>query len=215
MAIKKGDFVEVDFTGSVKGAEVFDTTLKSVAEKENLDTKNIKPFALAVGFEMLPKGFDSDLIGKEVGKDYSVDIMPENAFGTRNKELVKMVPTKLFLEQRIRPERGMQLSLDGQVVKIVSVSGGRTLVDFNGPLAGKEIVYQYKVNRMITDEKEKIDSIQDFFFRRRFDSEIKQDKVIFKVPKEFEQYINIFSDKFKEMLGKEIGIEIVELEQKK
>jgi hypothetical protein len=36
-----------------------------------------------------------------------------------------MVPTRLFLEQRINPQRGMQLNLDGQIVKILSNSGGR------------------------------------------------------------------------------------------
>ena len=30
------------------------------------------------------------------------------------------------------------------------------MVDFNHPLAGKEVVYKFKINRKITDDKDKI-----------------------------------------------------------
>ncbi len=208
MEIKKGDFIEIDFTGRIKDGNIFDTTIKSVAEEEKLDSKNVKPFILSVGSDMLPKGFDDDLIGKDIEKKYSVNVSPEKGFGLRNKSLVKMVPTKLFYEQKIMPQRGMQLALDDQVVKIISVSGGRTLVDFNGPLAGREIIYDYKINRLINDEKEKINSLQDFFFRKKFDFEIKDNKILFNIDKEYEPYFKIFAGKFKEILGKDIEISV-------
>ena len=62
--------------------------------------KNIKPFTLAVGNKMLPTGFDNDLIDKEVGKEYTVDLKPEVAFGKRNPQMVRMIPTKHFIEQK-------------------------------------------------------------------------------------------------------------------
>jgi len=51
---------------------------------------------------------------------------------------------------------GMQLNIDGVVGTIKTVSGGRTLVDFNHPLAGKELLYKVKVNKKIIDDKEKL-----------------------------------------------------------
>lgn len=207
MGIKKGDFVEIDFTGKLEDGSVFDTTIKDVAMDNKLKTENIKPFSLSVGFNMLPKGLDEDIIDKDVGKDYTVKITPEKAFGVRNKELVKMVPTKLFFEQNIRPERGMQLSLDGQIVKIMSVSGGRTLVDFNNPLAGKDITYEYRINKKIEDEEEKINSLQDFFFNKRFNVEQKDNKIILKLDEEFKQYFVLLKEKFQEILGKEVDAE--------
>lgn len=209
--VKKNDFVEIEFTGKISGTdEVFDTNIEADAKKADLDLKNVKPFVLSVGHEMLPKGFDEDLEGKEIGKSYVVELKPEKAFGKRNPQMVRMIPTKLFHEQKINPVRGMQLSLDGQLVKVLSSDRGRTLVDFNNPLAGKNITYEYKINRAVEDEKEKIDALQDFFFRRTFDFEVKDKKIVFKVEKEFEGFVKMLAPKFKDILGLDVDSEIVE-----
>ena len=100
----------------------------------------------------------------------------------------------------------MQLSLDGQVVKIVSVSGGRTLVDFNNPLAGRDIIYEYRINKKIENEEERVNSLQDFFFNKRFKIEKKDDKIVLKLDEEFKQYFVLLKEKFQEILGKEVDI---------
>ena len=210
MGINKNDFIEIEFTGKITNTnEIFDTNIKADAEKANLDIKNIKPFILSVGHKMLPKGFDEDLVGKKAEENYSINIKPENAFGKRNSQMVKMVPTKLFHEQKIDPVRGMQLSLDGQLVKILSSDRGRTLVDFNNPLAGKEITYTYKINKIITDQKEKINAIQEFLFRKIFEFKIEDKAIIFKIEKQFEPFVKMLAPKFEEILKLEVEIEIV------
>jgi len=211
MALKKNDFIEIEFTGKITdGGEIFDTNIEADAKKANLDIKNIKPLALAIGHKMLPEGFDADLEGKEAGKDYTLDLTPEKAFGKRNPKMIRMIPTKLFHEQKIDPQRGMQLALDGQLVKILSSSGGRTLVDFNNPLAGKAVTYTYKINKKITDQKEKVNALQDFLFRKQFDFDITDKKIILKVPKELEPMIKMFAPKFEEILGMKVDSKIVE-----
>lgn len=211
MDVKKNDFVEIEFTGKILiTGEIFDTNIKNDAEKAGLETKNIKPFILSVGNKMLPTGFDLDIEGKEIGKNYSVECNPEDAFGKRNPEMVRMIPTKLFHEQKINPQRGMQITLDGQLVKVLSSSGGRTLIDFNNPLSGKKISYDYKINKKITDVNEKVNALQDFLFRRRFDFDLGEKKVTFKVGKEFEQFVKMFSGKFEELVGLKIEIKLVE-----
>ena len=211
MAIKKNDFVEVEFTGNITGTdEIFDTNIEADAKKAELHLKNLKPFVLSVGHEMLPKGFDADIEGKEAGKSYTLDLKPEEAFGKRNPQMIRMIPTKHFHEQKIDPQRGMQLALDGQLVKVLSSDRGRTLVDFNNPLAGKPVTYTYKINKMVTDQKEKIDALQDFLFRKVFEFDAKEKTVTFKIEKQFEPFIKIFAPKFEEILGLKIESEIVE-----
>ncbi len=163
---------------------------------------------------MLSKGFDNDLVGKEEGKNYEVIISPEEAFGKRNPQLVRMIPTKQFHEQKINPIKGMKLNLDGQITKVLSSDKGRTLVDFNNPLAGKEVHYTYKINKKITDQKEQIIAMQDYFFRHIFDYEIKGKDVIFKVPKEAEQFIKMLSPKFEEIIGLKIETEVLVQDKK-
>jgi hypothetical protein len=41
---------------------------------------------------------------------------------------------------------------------IKTVTGGRTIVDFNHPLSGKDIIYKYKILRIVADDKEKLES---------------------------------------------------------
>lgn len=210
MAISKNDFIEIEFTGKISGTdEIFDTNIKADVKKANLDLKDVKPFVLAVGHKMLPQGFDDDLVGKEEGKSYTVEIEPKNAFGKRNPQMIRMIPTKLFHEQKIDPQRGMQLALDGQLVKVLSSDRGRTLVDFNNPLAGKNVSYDYKINRIVSDNKEKINALQDFLFRRTFDFDLKDKNIVFKVEKELEPFVKMFAPKFEEILGMKVEAEIV------
>ena len=209
--INKNDFIEVEFTGKISNTdEIFDTNIKADAEKAKLNIKEIKPFILSVGHKMLPAGLDANIEGKKIGKQYTVNLKPEDAFGKRNPQLVRMIPTRHFHEQKIEPQRGMQLNLDGQLVKILSSDRGRTLVDFNNPLAGKEVTYIYKINRIITDQKEKINALQEFLFRKQFEFKTKEKTITFKIEKQFEPFVKMFAPKFEEILKMKIKTEIIE-----
>jgi len=201
MQIKKNDFVEIEFTGKSNN-EIFDTTHPEEAKSIGLDV-NVKPIIASVGNEMLLKGLDKALEGKEINKKYSVHILPEKAFGKRNASLIKTIPIKIFREKNMDPAPGMVFQLDQHLVRILSVSGGRVIVDFNNPLAGKEIDYDFKILRKVDDDKEKINAIQDFFFKQRFEFELKNKKVIFKDGK-IKPIIDVFKDKFKELSGLDI-----------
>lgn len=200
---KKNDFVEIEFVGKANG-EIFDTTIKEEAEKINLKAE-VKPIVVCIGQEMLVKGFDKELENKELRKKYLIKLSPEDAFGIRNKELIKIMPLRIFKEKEISPYPGAVLNLDGMLARIVTVSGGRVLTDFNNPLAGKEIEYEFTIKRKITEEKEKINALQDFFFRKTFSFKLEEKKIIF--DKEAEAFVMIFKEKFKEILGKEVEVE--------
>ncbi len=202
MTIQKNDFIEIFFTGKITSTgEVFDTNIKADATMAGFKIEGIKPLIMSVGHKMLPEGFDADLIGKDEGKDYEVNLKPEQAFGKRNPQFVRMVPTKHFHEQKIQPVKGMQLNLDGQIVKVLSSDKGRTLLDFNNPLAGKQVTYNYKITKVITNQKEKINALQEYFFKQVFDYEIVDKTITLTVPKEAEQFIKMLSSKFEEILG--------------
>ncbi len=209
----KNDFIEIEFTGRISNTnEIFDTNIKSDLPKTNNQEPKTdpKPFILSIGHKMLPTGFDENLEGKEIGKQYNLNLKPEQAFGKRNPQLIRMIPTKHFHAQKIEPQKGMQLSLDGQLVKILSSDRGRTLVDFNNPLAGKNVTYTYKINKIITDQKEKINALQDFIFKKQFDFDINNNTITFKTEKQFEPFIKIFAPKFEEIIGMKINSKITE-----
>ena len=137
--------------------------------------------------------------------------------------MIKTMPIKVFLEKNMHPVPGMTIQLDQYVAKILSVSGGRVIIDFNNPLAGKEITYNFEIKNRINDEKEKINSLQEFFFRDKFDFEINDKKIIFKNKKPDEKdplgekklsfLIEVFKQKFNDILG--LDIEIAEDKKEK
>ncbi|MEK6859649.1 MAG: peptidylprolyl isomerase [Nanoarchaeota archaeon] len=202
--LQKNDFIEIEFTGKANN-EIFDTTDKEEAKKLGLEA-DVKPLIVSIGNQMLLKGFDDSLEGKETGKKYSIKLSPEKAFGKRQPSLIKTMPIRVFHEKQMNPYPGMSVQLDDYIAKILSVSGGRVIVDFNNPMAGKEIEYDFTIKRKVDDSKEKINALQDFFLRQRFDFEIKDNKVIFK-KEEIKPFVEVFKQKFKDMTGLDFEVE--------
>lgn len=211
---KKGDFIEIEFLGrNLQNNEVFDTNITEEAKKIDLKLEG-KPLIIKIGSDMVVKGFDEALADKEVGKKNSLKLSPEKAFGKRVPNLVRMIPMKFFIAQKIMPQPGMVLTLDNNMVKVISVSGGRVMVDFNSPLAGKDVEYEFTIKRIIEDTKEKVKAIQMFFFGHEFEFDVdeKSKKIIFHDLK-LTPVLNVFKGKFKELL--DFDVEIVAKPEKK
>lgn len=170
--LKKNDFIELEYTGKIKNTgDIFDTNIKEEAGKLKLDIKT-RPLVICLGQNMILPAIDDFLIGKEVGKSYTLELIPEKAFGTRKKELIRTMPLSVFSKHNINPQQGMIFTFDNLLGRISAISGGRIIVDFNNPIAGKEVVYELKIKRKLTDEKEKIKSLMSAFFKKEFDFEI-------------------------------------------
>jgi len=199
MAIKKKDFIEVDFTGTVKDTkQIFDTTIESVAKENHLPDKDYKPIIICVGEGHLVKGLDEGLIGKEQGK-HSFDLKAEEAFGKKDAKLIEMIPLSKFKEHKIDPTPGLQLNIDGDLGTVLRVSGGRVMLDFNHPLAGRDIIYEIDVKRVVTDKKEQVESIIGLIGIPA-EVKIEDDKATISLPKELPKPItDKIGEKIKEL----------------
>ena len=165
--VKEKDFVEIDYTARTKeGNAIFDTTNEEVAKKEGVhgSHSHYHPAVICIGEGMMLKAVEGHLAGKETGKEYSIEIKPEDAFGRKNAKLIQMIPLSKFRQQKIQPVPGLQLNIDGMFGIVKTVSGGRCYVDFNHPLAGKDLVYTVKINRIVENDGEKLKSLLDLHF---------------------------------------------------
>ncbi|MFH0936272.1 MAG: peptidylprolyl isomerase [Candidatus Woesearchaeota archaeon] len=161
MTLKKGDFIEIEFIGKIKeNGIVFDVTNEQDAKKYNLYNSNIKysPVIICIGENNIVKSLDEFLIGKEI-KEYTIELSSEKAFGKKDPKLMKIVSSNIFKKQKITPFPGLQINFDGVIGTIVTAGSGRVIVDFNHPLAGKDLIYEIKIKRLVTDTKEKLFSI--------------------------------------------------------
>lgn len=218
MPIKKHDFVEIDYTGRIKDTnEVFDTTDEKTAKEAQVFTQGAayKPVIICVGEHHILPGIDEFLIGKDVG-NHKIDLEPDKAFGKKRAELVRMLPQKRFEEQKIQPMPGLRLNIDGSIGIIKSVSGGRVVLDFNHPLAGRDVSYDIKINRVVSDKKEQVSSLMRVLLGVRepkVEVDGKKAKVFLPVelPKEL---LDALSKKISDLTGLNLEI-VVEKKDKK
>ena len=205
---KKKDFVEVKFTGYSNGI-IFDSNIEEDLKKLDPKAKPKETIAV-IGEGMLVPGFDRELDGKEVGKEYEIKISAKEGFGLRKKELVKTIPLKVFSEQKINPYPGMVLAMDNNLARVITISGARVMTDFNNPLAGKDLTYKFKIARIVFDDNEKAKTLLEFAFRFVPEFEVSEKEVIVKGPKVLERFVLSFKSKFKELSGKELKFTVKE-----
>ena len=202
--IKEKDFIEVEFSGYANG-KLFDSNIPE--DIKTLDPKaNPEKTIVCVGEKMLVPGLDKQLAGKEIGKEYELEVSAKEGFGERNKNLIKIIPLKAFSEQKVHPQVGMLFTLDNSLVKIIAVSGARVTADFNNPLSGKDLKYKITIKRKVEDIKEQSESLFRFFLRFIPEFEVK-DKIVVKGPKILEQMMVVLNEKFRELIGKELAFE--------
>ena len=105
------------------------------------------PATFSVGDGNLLPGFESSLLGLEVGDEREFIISPENAFGQHNAQNVQAVDRGNFDESEL--EIGSILSFqngDGELPGvIIALEENQMMVDFNHPLSGKNIVFTVKI----------------------------------------------------------------------
>ncbi len=189
--IKNGDFVELEYTGLLKDLDaVFDTTSEETAKKEGIHDPKMTygPVSICVGQGQILQGLDASLEGLEIGKEHELTLPPEKAFGKKDGKLMKLVPTSAFKKQGINPATGLQVNIDGAVGTIRTVTGGRTIVDFNHPFSGKEVLYRVTIRRKLTDVKEKVLALVELALNQKKDSigiDIKEGKAVIDVKKDF------------------------------
>jgi len=159
---------------------------------------------------MFLPGIEEFLIGKpDSPAKYKIELPPEKAFGTRDTKLIQLVPLKVFYENKLNPVPGTIFNFDGRLAKVLSVSGGRVRVDFNHPVAGKQVVYDLNIKRKLTDLNEKIKHFLDFLFRKDFKFEVQNKILILEVEKPLAKFAELFKDKFKEIFDLELEVKEV------
>ncbi|HIH15147.1 MAG TPA: peptidylprolyl isomerase [Nanoarchaeota archaeon] len=156
MKAQKGDFVQIMYIGKLDDGSIFDLNDKERAKKEGMNGHIHEKTIVCLGEKDLVPGLDDFLIEKEIGEKLEVIIEPEKGFGKKDPKLLQIVPANKFKEQKINPMPGLRVEIDQYTGVIKSISGGRVLVDFNHPLAGRTLQYEIMIVKKIESLKEKV-----------------------------------------------------------
>ncbi len=159
--MQTGDFIRLAYTAKLKET------------KQVIDQADNAVVIIGAGY-VLP-GVDLAVAGLTIGEKKTVEIQPDQAFGTRDQKMVKLVPEAEFRRHGTKPVPGMPIEADGTRGRVISVTSGRVTVDFNHPLAGKVLVFDLEVKKKMDLLDEKIKGIFEFYARQP------ADKVVVKV----------------------------------
>ncbi len=176
--LQDGDFVKVAYTArTVEGDDLVDTTDEAVAEEEGVDTEGqeFAPRTIVLGEGHLFPGVESDIVGREVGEEGTVEISAAEAFGEYNEEEVRTVSADKIPEDDRYP--GAHVDIDGQHGHVETIIGGRARVDFNHPLAGEDVEYEYEILDTIDDRVEKARGLLNTYFDVDLDMHLETDEV--------------------------------------
>ena len=139
-------------TRIAQGSQVslhFSVSLENGMEIDNTRSRT-EPVSLTIGDGNLLEGFEKALLGLRAGDRRTVHLPPEDAFGPWNPDNIQTFDTVKFgarpeLNQVVEFEDKAKTTLAG-VVK--SVTDDVTEVDFNHPLAGRNVVFEVEIARV-------------------------------------------------------------------
>jgi len=184
MTINEGDFIKISYTGKLEDGTIFDTTNEEVAKVHNVYNSNGRygGDVIIIGVNQMITGLEEDIKEHEVGYKGTVTIPPEKAFGDRDPKLLRDLPLRR-LEQK--PQVGMMVQFEGKQAKVLKVMGRHARLDFNSPMAGQMITYDYKIEAMLEELKEKAVGLSALYMAQEMDIEIDGTVAKVNVPLEF------------------------------
>jgi peptidylprolyl isomerase len=133
--INSGQFAQVHYTGKLVDGTIFDSS------------EGREPLEFQLGGGQVIPGFDQAVQGMEVNEEKKITLSSEEAYGPVRADLKKDFPKDMLGGQEVT--EGQELwfkSPQGPVPgKILSLEGDSFTVDFNHPLAGKDLEFSIKL----------------------------------------------------------------------
>lgn len=134
---KPGDLVTVIYDGILENGEIFESSQDTGPLKFRLGTASVMP------------GFEEAVVGMGINESKEIRLQPEEAYGLPRQELIHTVSRSSWdADADIKPGVvvGMSMEKDGKQhqvpAMVTAVSGDMVTIDFNHPLAGKQVVYK-------------------------------------------------------------------------
>ncbi len=152
MEIKDNTTVKIHYKGTLDDGSVFDSS----------EGKDALEFIIGLG--MIIPGLEEGIKGLKVGDKKTVKVESNDAYGPVMEEAKQEVPKSQFPPE-LQVEVGMQLAAQGPQgvipVTISEIRDDSILVDFNHPLAGKNLTFDIEVLEVRETSEEEINKLME------------------------------------------------------
>jgi peptidylprolyl isomerase len=146
-SVKEKKIVSISFKGTLADGTVF-----GQSEKD-------KPLEFMVGSGKMIPALEKGLIGLKVGEKKTIAIKAADAYGEYDKSAVQEVPRAQFpkeLELKVGQSYRVQTPQGPITVSVTAMDDKTVTVDFNHPLAGKDLTFDIQVLKIRDATKEEI-----------------------------------------------------------
>jgi FKBP-type peptidyl-prolyl cis-trans isomerase SlpA len=108
-----------------------------------------EPLVFEFGDGTLRPGLELAVLGLKAGDEQTLTLLPEQAYGLHDEALVHELPRSDFPDLA-DPTPGQIIAFESPTGEetagaILAVEGDRLRIDFNHPLAGREVVFRVKI----------------------------------------------------------------------
>ena len=174
--MEKGDLIKLEYSGWITNGEdvLIDTTDEALAKENGIYKEGTKYgyMITIIGEGRLIEGLEEVLMETGINEEKEIVIPPEKAYGVRDNKQVKVHSLRELLKNEIEPRVGAEVVLNNRKGRIVSVTPGRVVIDYNNPLAGRTLKYSFKVVEKIEAPDEKVRAVIDMDYPREADFEV-------------------------------------------
>ena len=156
--VEEGSLVLLDVSVYDTGTgELIMTTDEKEAESRGVKLSEKGPLLVQVGSDEIFKPVMEALVGMEEGEEGEVIVEPADAFGEYDEKKKEVFTERRLRREGINPsqlEIGETVVLEGRRGVVRSITGGRVVIDFNHPLAGKTLRVRFRVVKVLSEDAE-------------------------------------------------------------
>ena len=105
--------------------------------------KGGQPLEFIMGKDQIIPGLEKALVGMSEGESADIIVKAEDAYGERKEDAVQTLPKEQF--EGVDLKEGMTLYGQSTQVIVKSFDDKEVTIDFNHPLAGKDLMFSVKV----------------------------------------------------------------------
>jgi len=187
----KGSVIQIEYTlYDVEADIVIETNRvgehESTGDGDADTSQEARPLTTIVGSGRLIPGFEEHLEEAEEGVDYTIEIPAEKGYGAKDPDLIETITQDRLLASVPDPRSlqiGSPVTINNRVGVLQLLAAGRARIDFNHPLAGKILRYEYTVTKVINDEQERLSAIvESMTGRSGFSFESTEEALVITLP---------------------------------
>jgi len=160
--MEEGDIIHVDYDlYNGETGDLIETTREATAQEHEMHDENrtYQPMVCVVGSGSLIPGFEEALLSAKVDKDVDLELAPADAYGEKDATQIETISIDK-LRRAVRDPNALYLgapvNIGGRQGYLSFLAAGRARIDYNHPMAGRTLKYDYKIVKVVEGKEEKV-----------------------------------------------------------